>query len=126
MTMANIKDEYDDQIMHDSRNHLGASECLKKVKDEEAWNFKVIMMRDLVLIIITIIIIIITTLICTIYQVVLIVIDNGSYCRCGWPMMTEKLRANLKTGDSQFETFQICQNIDILFIVLKNHHNQVY
>ena len=25
------------------RNHLGASECLKKVKDEEAWNFKVIM-----------------------------------------------------------------------------------
>ena len=23
------------------RNHLGASECLKKVKDEEAWNFKV-------------------------------------------------------------------------------------
>ena len=59
--MANIKDEYDDQIMHDSRNHLGASECLKKVKDEEAWNFKVIMMRDLVLIIITIIIMIITT-----------------------------------------------------------------
>ena len=27
---------------NDLRNHLGASECLKKVKDEEAWNFKVI------------------------------------------------------------------------------------
>ena len=25
------------------RNHLGASECLKKVKDEEAWNFKVML-----------------------------------------------------------------------------------
>ena len=30
---------------NDLRNHLGASECLKKVKDEEAWNFKV--MTDL-------------------------------------------------------------------------------
>ena len=26
------------------RNHLGASECLKKVKGEEAWHLKVIMM----------------------------------------------------------------------------------
>ena len=40
------------------RNHLGASECLKKVKDEEAWNFKVMMMIT----IITIIILIITTI----------------------------------------------------------------
>ena len=63
----NYDDEYDDDFGDDDdygddddgddlfRNHLGASECLKKVKDEEAWNFKVIMM--ITIIIITLIII---------------------------------------------------------------------
>ena len=58
----NYDDEYDDNDADDLfRNHLGASECLKKVKDEEAWNFKVMMMMMMIIIIILIIIILIIT-----------------------------------------------------------------
>ena len=37
-----------DSIVHflENQNHLGASECLSKVKDEEAWNLKVWVAND--------------------------------------------------------------------------------